>query len=444
MEKPHEEGLLESLRSIIVPERASVIIPCFNEARTLGAIIEESKRCWMTQEIIVVDDGSSDGTAAVAQEFGARLVRHGKNMGKGAAIMSGAKAARNSALVFIDGDLEDFSHESIGRLAGPVLKNEARFCKATFGRESGRVTELVAKPLLGFVYPESRLSQPLSGQFCIRKELLLSLDVSLDWGVDISIVLAALKKGEKVAEADIGELKHKHRELDQLAGTAREVTKTILQSAGFRAKKHKLIIFDFDGVLVQGSSIGAVFRELGMKKQLARLRRKFHSGRISEAELTRRIAGALRGVDAEKLAAIASGITPSPYALETLEYLRRMGYRLAIVSFAFRSVICSVLPERQFDSIICPELEERGGKLTGRAKIPLFRSERHAFSKGKAARRLLRDFGATPNETIAVGDSDSDKEMFMEVGISVSANPREKNEAYIRMRSLPELLIIAN
>ncbi len=444
MENEHREGLLESLRSIIVPERVSVVIPCFNEARTLGAIIEESKKCWMTQEIIVVDDGSSDGTAAVAQEFGARLVRHRKNMGKGVAIMSGAKAARNSALVFIDGDLEDFSHESIGRLAEPVLKNEARFCKATFGRESGRVTELVAKPLLGFVYPESQLSQPLSGQFCIRKELLLSLDVSLDWGIDISIVLSALKKGEKIAEADIGELKHKHRELDQLAGTAREVTKTILQNAGFMAKKHKLIIFDFDGALIPGSSIAEIFGALGLRKKLARLRAMHQSDRISEAGLTRRIARALRGRKAGEIADVASKIEPSPYAVETLEYLKRMGYRLAIVSFAFKSVICSVLPERQFDSIICPELEEKEGVLTGRARIPNFKSERFVFSKGKAARRLLALFGATPNETIAVGDSDSDKEMFREVGISVSANPKEKDEAYVKLRSLPELLIIAN
>ncbi|MFA6489281.1 MAG: HAD-IB family phosphatase [Candidatus Micrarchaeia archaeon] len=444
MENHQEDGILESLRGIIVPERVSVIIPCFNEARTLGAIIEESKKCWMTKEIIVVDDGSSDGTAAVAQEFGAHLVRHGKNMGKGVAIMSGARAAKNSVLVFIDGDLEDFSHESISTLAGPVLKNEARFCKATFGRESGRVTELVAKPLLGLVYPESRLSQPLSGQFCIRKELLLSLDVSLDWGIDISIVLSALKKGEKIAEADIGELRHKHRELDQLAGTAREVTKTILQNAGFRAKKHKLIIFDFDGALIPGSSIGKIFGALGMGKKLAMLRAMHRSGRMNEEELTHRIAHALRGQTTGEIAAIASKIKPSPYAIETLEYLKRMGYRLAIVSFAFKSVICSVLPEGHFDAMICPELEEMEGVLTGKARIPQFASKKFVFSKGKAARRLLRMFDATPTETIALGDSESDWEMFREVGTSVSANPKEKNPAYVKLRSLPELLIIAN
>lgn len=432
------------LKRLFVRERASVIIPCFNEARTLGGVIEGAKRCWLTKEIIVVDDGSSDASAKIAQQHGAVLVQHRKNLGKGAAIMSGAMAAKNSVLVFIDADLENFSHETVEKLALPVAKGEARFCKATFEREAGRITELVAKPLLEFIYPEAKLSQPLSGQFAIRKELLLSLDVSRDWGIDISIVLSAIKKGEKIVEVNIGELKHKHRELPYLVGTAREVTRTILQNAGFLAKRHKLIVFDFDGTLVRGSSINHIFRSIGLEKKLSRLRKRHCEGAISEKELTMKIAQSLRGLGVKRLEKIASGISPAPYAHETMEYLRRMGYRLVVVSFAFRRVIHSVFPAHYFDFVVCPRLHAKNDRLTGKASIPRFLSERHVFSKGKAVRQLLRKLHIRPSEAIAVGNAKSDEEMFREVGISVAINPEGKIISSVKVKTLPELMIIAN
>ncbi|HIH29945.1 TPA: HAD-IB family phosphatase [Candidatus Micrarchaeota archaeon] len=438
------ENPLVSLRKLLVPERPSVIIPCYNEEKTLAYVVNEAKKSWLTKEIIVVDDGSADRSAEIARECGAKLVQHKKNLGKGAAIMSGALAAKSSILVFIDADLENFSHEIIAKLAQPLIENEARFCKSTFEREAGRVTELVAKPLLQFLYPEASLSQPLSGQFAIRKELLLSLDVSHDWGIDISIVLSALKKGERIVEVNIGELKHKRREMPYLVGTAREVTRTILQNAGFLAKKHKLIIFDFDGTLVRGSSIIQIFKSLGMGKRLSELRENFYKGAINEKELTRGIARSLRGLGTGELERLSSQVNAAPYAYETLEYLKRMGYRLAVVSFAFRRVIDSVFPKGYFDLVICPALHVKNDKLTGKVSIPNFKSDKHTFSKGKATRQLLRALRVKPHEAIAIGNAKSDEEMFREVGISIAINPETRIDSSLKVKTLPELLIIAN
>ena len=435
---------LDQVRLLLTIEKASVVIPCHNEARTVGAVVAEARKSRLVNEVIVVDDGSWDGSAFSARKSGAKVVRHRKNRGKGNAILTGAAAASNSVLVFIDADLGNFTCDMLDRLAVPVLLKETRFCKSTFDRDGGRVTELVAKPLLEFIYPEAKFSQPLSGQFCVRKELLLSLDLDLDWGIDVSILLSALKKGEKVVEVNIGEIAHKHRELSSLAWTARDVTRTILQNAGFLAKRHRLIVFDFDGTLVKGSSIGAICSELGLSARLEGLRQMFYRKEISERALTHSIAGLLRGCDEKEFASAASKVQPVPYALQTLEYLKRMGYRTAAVSFAFRRSITSVFPHRCFDEIISPVLLAENGRFTGKARVPLPMSGEFVFSKGLAVRRLMRKLKVKREETIAVGNAESDIEMFNEAGIGLSINTRKKLGPAARLASLSELLVIAN
>jgi len=378
----------------------------------------------------------------VAIKNGAVLVKHRKNIGKGAAIKSGAMAAGNSVLVFIDGDLERFSRRTIETLAAPVIKGEVRMCKATFGREAGRVTELVAKPLLELIYPQSKLAQPLSGQFCIRKELLLSLDFPSDWGVDMSIVLSAMKHGELIAEADIGELSHKHRDLPSLAKTARDVTRTILQSAGFLAKNHSVVIFDFDGTLTKESSITRIFGSLGLGKRLTALREMYFAGKIFERQLTELIARELKGRNASDYRKAASKVRLAPHAKETLEYLRRTGYKIVVVSFAYLETILSVFPPECFDLIVSPRLHAKNGIFTWKVSIPRFKSNLQVFSKGAAVRRVLRALRAKPQEAVAVGNAKSDEEMFAEVGISVSINQEKGVIASRKIRSLPELLVI--
>ncbi|MFH1234480.1 MAG: HAD-IB family phosphatase, partial [Candidatus Diapherotrites archaeon] len=368
----------------------------------------------------------------------------GKNKGKGEAIIAGAKAAKNQVLVFVDADFKNITWEIIDKLAFPVMANQAKLCKAKFGRSAGRVTELTAKPLLEFFFPEVKLQQPLSGQFAARKDFLLGLDISNDWGIDIGIVLESARLGEKIIEVDIGELEHKHRTLEQLGETARQVTKTILQNAGFFAKKHKIIIFDFDKTLVAQSSIELIAREFGFRKGFEIEREKFRSGKITERQLSKKIAVMLKGKSIAKLKKTAAKTKKQPFAQETLVYLKRMGYKLAIVSFAFHDAITGIFDEALFDKIICPELESEEGTFTGRVNIPPYNSKKHVFSKGKAVASLLSEMGILKEEAIAVGDSASDEEMFKEVAIPVSINSGKISPIALRIKALPELIIIAS
>jgi len=84
--------------------RVSIILPAKNEADGLRQTLPGLKAAMPGAEIIVVDDGSTDATAAVAAEFGARVLSSPYSMGNGAAIKRGARAASGEILVFMDAD----------------------------------------------------------------------------------------------------------------------------------------------------------------------------------------------------------------------------------------------------------------------------------------------------------------------------------------------------
>src|SRR5437773_3015294 len=83
----------------------SIVVPAYNEAAVIGKVIDDIRGVGLTDyEVLVVDDGSSDDTAAVAAAHGARVIRHPYNIGNGAAVKSGLRQARGNALVLMDGD----------------------------------------------------------------------------------------------------------------------------------------------------------------------------------------------------------------------------------------------------------------------------------------------------------------------------------------------------
>ena len=82
----------------------TVVIPAFNEASSIGAVVAETKRLYPEFEIIVIDDGSPDETGAVAAQAGAIVYSHPYNIGNGAAVKSGIRYANGEVIVFMDGD----------------------------------------------------------------------------------------------------------------------------------------------------------------------------------------------------------------------------------------------------------------------------------------------------------------------------------------------------
>lgn len=237
------QRLFRFSQELFISERVSVIIPAFNEEKTVRRVVSVALATAFVDEVIVVDDGSSDKTGSVVSKMPRVLVvRHDKNLGKGRAIVSGMNAASNDVLLFLDADVSTFSTAKICSLVLPVLNREADLVKASFVRSRGRLTALVAKPLMRLLFPASSFSQPLSGQFCCRKSLLQSLQIEKKWGIDVAILLDAVKQGLHVREVDIGELVHKERSIADLAVTSEQVMGTMLKKAGLTADQFSAVV----------------------------------------------------------------------------------------------------------------------------------------------------------------------------------------------------------
>ncbi len=213
------------------PMTVSVIIPAYNEETTVSNVINAVKSLNYVDEIIVVNDGSLDNTEQIAKEAGATVISHTKNRGKGAAIKTGFKNSKGDIIVFLDADLQKLVPKQVDKMIRPILNGEADVTKTKFKREAGRVTELTAKPLLSFFFPEIKFEQPLSGQFAAKRSFLSNIHLEDDYGVDVGIVLDADVMGVRVKEVDIGNISHAMSSLYELNIVATEVVRTIVDRA---------------------------------------------------------------------------------------------------------------------------------------------------------------------------------------------------------------------
>ena len=242
-------------------QKVSVIIPAFNEEDTVATVVEVVKKVSFVDEIIVVNDGSSDNTESEALNAGARVINHEDNKGKGAALRTGYKEAECDIIAFIDADIYNLSSSKVEAMIRPILDGKTDITKTKFSRASGRVTELTAKPLLNFFFPEINFEQPLSGQFAARKEVLKKMDFEKDYGVDVGIVIDADVLGISITEVDIGAIEHDMSPLADLNLMANEVVRTIISRAN---KYGRVVMIDDIGHYIRMSIVGLSLIILGL------------------------------------------------------------------------------------------------------------------------------------------------------------------------------------
>jgi glucosyl-3-phosphoglycerate synthase len=229
--------------------RISVCLPARNEADTVGAIVQAIAGHALVDEIVVIDDGSTDGTAAAARDAGALVVAEasvlpeaGPGTGKGNALWKSLQVCAGDVLCWLDADLRNFSAEYVTRLVRPLLTSpDVMFVKAYYQRSfegaptgGGRVTELVARPLLSLLFPKlADIVQPLGGEYAARRGALEVLPFVEGWGVELGLLVDVVERFGRgaVAQVDLGVREHRNRPLAELAPQALAILTTALRRA---------------------------------------------------------------------------------------------------------------------------------------------------------------------------------------------------------------------
>ena len=212
----------------------TVVIPAYNEEENIKNVIDICKKNKIVDEIIVVNNLCTDRTEEIAKKEGAKVIFCDKQ-GKGYAMEEGIKYAKNDCIVFLDGDINDYSENVVELLASPILENKADFVKAAFDREHGRVTFLVAQPLLDILFPNmKKYSQPLSGMIAGKKEVFEKIKLEKDYGVDIGLLLDVINMNLRIEEVYIGKIKNVSKDWRLLQTMCSEVMKAIIKRSNIR------------------------------------------------------------------------------------------------------------------------------------------------------------------------------------------------------------------
>ncbi len=224
----------------------TVIIPTKRCADTVGGVLTETvgplRRAGLVDRVVVIDAASADGTAALVARAGVEILQqdavqagYGPALGKGDAMWRALSVTDGDIVCFLDGDTADPCPEHLLGLIGPLLtRPELALVKGAFARplsagdqllpdEGGRVTELMARPLLNLHAPKlAGFAQPLAGEFAARRELLEAIPFPVGYGVEIALLIDAERHAglEALAESDLGQRQNRHQPLRALGEMA--------------------------------------------------------------------------------------------------------------------------------------------------------------------------------------------------------------------------------
>jgi glucosyl-3-phosphoglycerate synthase len=262
--------------------KVSVVLPARDEESTVGDIVtvirrDLVERIPLVDEIVVVDSRSTDATAERARAAGARVVAQDEVLshlpplsGKGEALWKGLAASRGDIVVFVDADLRSFGAHYVTGLVGPLLADSGtHFVKATYERPyvgadgivqrggGGRVTELVARPLINMFWPElAGFAQPLGGEYAARRSVLEQVPFVTEYGVEFGLLVDLLQLVglDAMAQVDLGHRTHTHQPTAALGRMAGQIMLTAwsrLQRQGrvmtSEPPAHTLLQFGLDG-----------------------------------------------------------------------------------------------------------------------------------------------------------------------------------------------------
>jgi glucosyl-3-phosphoglycerate synthase len=251
----HTEFPVASLVEAKRGRRVSVCVPARDEAATIGRVVEVLRtdlieRHPLIDELVVIDDGSRDTTAEVARTAGADVVAadsvladYGADGGKGQAMWKAVHVTSGDVIAFCDGDIANFGPEFVTGTVGPLLtRDDVAFVKGYYHRpldgrpgEGGRVTELVARPIISLLFPQlATLVQPLAGECAGRRDVLEQVPFVGGYGVDLGLLIDISERfgSGSIVQCDLGERVHRNRPLADLGPQAMTILQLALSRSG--------------------------------------------------------------------------------------------------------------------------------------------------------------------------------------------------------------------
>lgn len=426
----------------------TVIIPALNEQTTISHVVRLVNKSPLVNEILVIDDKSLDETRNHAKGRNVKIYTSTK-LGKGASMRDGMLLAGNEVIVYLDADITTYPDNIISLMTSPIISGKADFVKSVFERQAGRVTELVAKPLIGLLFPDlSRFSQPLSGMIAGRKSLFEKVNFENDYGVDVGLLIDMHNMKARIAEVNIGYIENRMQSWEQLGKMAKEVSRAILKRAEMIKQSNleilenisiirdqmdfairesvlglkKMIIFDMDFTILSSSFIKSV----ATKYQLDNSLKLIISEKHNPYTRTKLIARLLKGLNIRQILDAVDEIPVTEGFEAIVKTFKENGYICGIISDSYDCITNHLVNRYGLDFSIANELEFSNSVATGEVKIPsvFIKTNQstcnHDFCKSNAMREIAARYRIDIKNIIAIGDSESDICMIRDCGIGVA------------------------
>lgn len=419
--------------SNLVYKNFSVVVPSYNESDSVKHVLDEIFKIEEVSELIFVNDGSTVDISEIVKPYSADkrfiYVKHKQNKGKGEALKTGVKKAKNEIILFLDADLRNITAAKIKKIASPVLKGEVDLSRGSFQRKRGRVTEFAVKPMMKILFPEMYFEQPISGQICAKKSFLTTVDFESRYGVDIGLLFDAIDGGQRIIEVNIGKLDHKANSAENIAEMSRQVLETMIKKAGLIQHKYKLVIFTLDDTLIPKKSLTQIFKKLKIEDDLFAIKSEIGEKDANLKHLMSKMASSFSGTDAREIEKLCQTIPLSKYAPEIISALKKRKYQVAIISSNFSPVVIPLAKRLGVDLVDCVFLNTRNNIISG--EISASSKERWISSdleKGfkRAFSRILRKTKIKATETIVVASSKKSIPLLASAGLSIAYKPIDK------------------
>lgn len=427
----------------------SVIIPALNEEKTIGNVVKFCLADPLVAEVIVVDDRSTDDTAKKALDSGAKVIISDVR-GKGISMKDGLRQAYNDIIVFLDADIDPYPEKTIRKLADPIIEGRADFVKGAFARNAGRVTELVAKPLLNILFPGlTHFSQPLSGMIAGKKSYFNKIEFINDYGADIGVLIDMYLMKARVTEINIGYIENKSKPWESLGKMSKEVSRAIIRKAHGLGDEfteanvssietinremnrvlkeelaafHKMVALDMDNTILKGRFIDKAAKKFGFYPALEDLRANEKDPII----LSKRIGLMLKGKTIDDLLNVVDEMEIIEDTKKVIKEFKKKNYIVGIISNSYSLIANYVKQKIGADFSLAYSLEFFEGKTTGEVNVPyyFFGSPEsicgHSLCKTNALQHACEKYNVLLKNCIVVGDSMDDRCMVGHAGKGVA------------------------